>query len=203
MARASNRIDWCMSLPQFKTFLWRIYKQIVEAREREVIISEEWKELMRQVSEWTYNLPTTMLILTGGVGNGKTTILQAIRDLVNLKEFKTVGGNESGEQRVICQFYNAKEIFDECQNKQQLDRISRLPIIAIDDFGTEPVEYVAFGNATNPLSDLLFKRYERMNITLISSNLSVSAMKEKYDERLTDRFREMATKIEVTTPSYR
>lgn len=192
-----------MSLPQFKSLFWGVFKNIVESRERKVVITDEWKKLMQDVSEWAYNQPTSTLLLTGGVGNGKTTILRALNDLINLKQFETVGGNESGGQLVACQFWNAKELFAELQNKQQFDKIARLPILAIDDFGTEPVEYMAFGNATNPLTDMLFKRYERMNITMITSNLSVKSMKEKYDERLTDRFREMTTKIEVTIPSYR
>lgn len=192
-----------MSFPQFKALFWGVFKNLVEARERKVVITEEWKKLMQEVNEWVYNQPTSTLLLTGGVGNGKTTILRTINDLINLKKFETVGGNESGGQPVTCQFWNAKELFAELQNKQQFDKISRLPVLAIDDFGTEPVEYMAFGNATNPLTDLLFKRYERMNTTLITSNLSSKSMKEKYDERLTDRFREMTTKINVTIPSYR
>lgn len=192
-----------MSFPQFKALLWGVFRNIVESRERKVVITDEWKKLMQDVSEWAYNQPTSTLLLTGGVGNGKTTILRALNDLINLKRFETVGGNESGGQLVLCQFWNAKELFTELQNKQMFDKIARLPILAIDDFGTEPVEYMAFGNATNPLTDMLFKRYERMNTTLITSNLSVKSMKEKYDERLTDRFRETTTKIEVTIPSYR
>ena len=192
-----------MSFPQFKALFWGVFRNIVESRERKVVITDEWKALMVQVCEWAYNQPTSTLLLTGGVGNGKTTIIKALNDLIYLKQFVTVGNNEAGGRPVTCQFWNAKELFVELQNKQQFDKIARLPILAIDDFGTEPVEYMAFGNATNPLTDMLFKRYERMNITMITSNLSVKSMKEKYDERLTDRFREMTIKIEVTIPSYR
>lgn len=190
-----------MSIQQLKWYIYKLYLQEVNARGMQVSESEQWKLQMSAVCEWLYNQPSTVLMLSGSVGNGKTTILNTIRNAINLKQFEIIGGNDS--QKINMPNFDAKELFRDLQDRKEYERVRRLPIIGIDDFGCEPVEYLAFGNAINPLSDLLFDRYKRMNITIITTNLSAKDMREKYDARLCDRFSETATIINFSNPSYR
>lgn len=86
---------------------------------------------------------------------------------------------------------------------QEWARIARLPILAIDDFGTDPKEIISFGNCLTPMIDLITKRYEEQLFTLFTTNLTFSQIKEKYEERIADRLIEMVVPIRFGNGSYR
>ena len=76
-------------------------------------------------------------------------------------------------------------------------------MLGIDDLGTEPLEVLDYGNVLNPVVDLLMKRYDEQLFTLITTNLRPQEIREKYGERMADRFNEMMEKIIYKNVSYR
>ena len=83
------------------------------------------------------------------------------------------------------------------------ERIKTIPLLAIDDLGTEPREILDYGNVLNPIVDLLTKRYDEQLFTIFTTNLTLVQIREKYGDRIADRLNEMMDIIEFTNPTYR
>lgn len=84
----------------------------------------------------------------------------------------------------------------------EFDDVARMegPLV-IDDLGTEFNDAKGFFHQR--LDKLINVRYEEGFPTLITSNLSAKDFKERYGERVTDRFREGGAFYEFTAPSLR
>lgn len=73
------------------------------------------------------------------------------------------------------------------------------------DLGTEG-EKKNYGNTVNVMEHILFQRYENklpFNQTHITTNLNADEIKERYGERIRDRFREMFNQVALVGPSWR
>lgn len=68
--------------------------------------------------------------------------------------------------------------------------LEKIPLF-LDDIGTEETTYNSFGNKIDPISALLFLRYENNAPTFITTNLTTEQLKDRYGERLADRFKQM------------
>ena len=64
-------------------------------------------------------------------------------------------------------------------------------VLAIDDIGLEPTEVLDFGNAINPVIEVLEHRYRQQLFTFITTNLTPKQIREKYGDRVADRFNEI------------
>lgn len=166
-------------------------------------ISQPVKNLKANVNRLHVSLreiPKSCLFFSGMCGNGKTTWLKAIRTLINSLNLRHPQTNSS----YSVSLWNARELAYRCKDEyQEWARIARLPILAIDDFGTDPKEIISFGNCLTPMIDLITKRYEEQLFTLFTTNLTFSQIKEKYEERIADRLIEMVVPIRFGNGSYR
>lgn len=140
------------------------------------------------------------LMLCGGVGNGKSTMMKAIQSLLNVIRItnqydNTVYGMRIKNAKSICEMilhdYNAF-----------LD-LSRCSLLGIDDLGTEPLAVLDYGNEKTPIVDLLSARYENRLFTIATTNLTPRQISERYGERIADRFKEMMEIVAFKNPSYR
>ena len=76
-------------------------------------------------------------------------------------------------------------------------------ILAIDDLGLEPDLISSYATVMKPCIEILSERYDAQLTTFISSNLAPESIKEYYDERLSDRFREMMEIIPFESKTFR
>jgi hypothetical protein len=112
---------------------------------------------------------------------------------------KTERGN-----RVYPESDKAKDIVDAyTQVPMHYSNMKRVDLLAIDELGVENVDVKNYGNASEPIIDLLSHRYDKMKVTAISSNLTMKQIEERYGLRLADRFNEMFHKIAFTGKSFR
>ena len=100
------------------------------------------------------------LLLSGGVGCGKTTMLKAISDAVRVMSGATVTMADA-QDLVSLAKKDRKEFYD----------LAAAKVLAIDDLGTEPQTVKDYGNETTPMAELLADRYKRRLPTLASTNL--------------------------------
>ena len=76
-------------------------------------------------------------------------------------------------------------------------------MLGIDDLGKEPAEIVDYGNILSPVVDLIEHRYDRQLFTVITTNLPPEKIREKYGDRIADRFNEMVGRIIFRNTTYR
>lgn len=140
------------------------------------------------------------LLLAGTCGNGKTTTLRAVQSVVKL--LNNTYYNRSG-QRIGNRLLEAKEITGLSDKDGQLTVYKTVPVLFLDDLGREPTEVLKYGNVTSPITELLEYRYNQRLTTLVTTNLEPSEVRQKYGDRIADRFNEMFALVSYTGVSYR
>lgn len=172
----------------------------VERRQMKFAENEALDKQLSLMAEWlTTNDHRFCLLLCGKCGNGKSTLVKAFQNLLNLLGLRDEYGNTIGFSIV-----DAREIAWMCRDRHQEWRaLSRRNMLAIDDIGTEPVEIQDYGNHLNPVIDLLYKRYDEQLFTIITTNLTPKEIRERYGERIADRLNEMAFRIVFDNDTYR
>lgn len=137
--------------------------------------------------------------MCGVPGNGKTTLMRAIQNLINYFNLKDDYGTSIG-----VSLRDVKDIVR--MNKDDYNgfvKFRNTPMLAIDDLGLEPTEVLDYGNVLNPIIDLLSYRYNEQLFTIITTNLTGKQIREKYGDRIADRFNEMMRVIIFQEQSYR
>ncbi len=175
---------------------------MAEVARRQMVFIEN-KFLDRQIglmAEWlTTSDHRFCALLFGQSGNGKSTLVKALQKLISRLDIKDEYGQTIG-LRII----DARDIAWMCRDKHEEWRaLTNRNMLAIDDLGTEPVEVKYYGNQMNPVIDLLYKRYDEQLFTVITTNLTPNGIKERYGDRIIDRFREMCFHIDFENKSYR
>ena len=171
----------------------------VKYRHREPIHNDMTMEYINQASSWLLSTDKFGLLICGSPGNGKTTLMKAIIDAVNFADVH----DENGK---VCRVYikDAKEITRLCKTDyNEYKRCMMYDMLAIDDLGCEPTEVVDYGNIINPVIDLLSYRYNEQLFTIVTTNLQPQQIREKYGDRLADRFNEMMDRIIFRNSTYR
>lgn len=174
------------------------YKRLIESRGGKY---HDGKEIAEHISKVAYFLTddtqTTKfgLFFGGTVGNGKTTLIKAIQQTY-LQAYQ-------GEPNKGLTAYSAKELNERCKDQDELNRLSRIEMLAIDDLGSEPAEVKNYGNNLTPLTDLIETRYNERLFTIISSNIPAKEIRKLYGDRVADRLNEMVIFLPFTQKSYR
>lgn len=140
------------------------------------------------------------LLLAGTCGNGKTTTLRAVQSVVML--LNNTYYNRRGEG-IGNRLLEAKEITGLSEKDGQLVAYKTVPVLFLDDLGREPTEVLKYGNVTSPITELLEYRYNQRLTTIVTTNLEPSEIREKYGDRIADRFNEMFALVSYTGSSYR
>lgn len=161
--------------------------------------SKEMNSYIAQAAQWLKGQDKFGLLMCGVPGNGKTTLMRAIQSLLSVLDLK-----DDNNQSIGVIMIDAREIAR--LNKDNYDTFKHYrqrPMLAIDDLGLEPTEVMDYGNVLNPVIDLLSYRYNEQLFTMITTNLKPSEIREKYKDRIADRFNEMMAKIIFKNNSYR
>ncbi|MCL1854915.1 MAG: ATP-binding protein [Clostridia bacterium] len=130
--------------------------------------------------EYADSFPDTAvrdLLFMGKSGLGKTFLLQAIAHRVAGRGFLPL---YISAYRL---FETARKAYFE-NDSDQMTRLIDAPLLLMDDLGTEPL----MANITiTQLFNLLNERQMAGHHTVISTNLTISALKERYTERIASR----------------
>ncbi len=180
----------------------------VERRHNKVQLDENTVNNLRKMAHYiTKPDPKFGVMLCGTCGNGKTTLLHALRAAIDFlserKQFEHLRNQANPYDRIQLTFVDAKEVVDIYKDRPKFDDLRRERLLAIDDLGKEPAEVLDYGNVTNPLIDLLEYRYLYQKFTCITTNLDAKQIREKYGARIADRFNEMLEVIVFQDISYR
>ena len=149
-----------------------------------------------RVSTWLTNPSAKQsLLIIGFVGSGKTTFLSAIHSL--LSRFN-----------VPSLYYVATDLQLPLIETPETFRGSILhgdwaTYLLMDDIGEEPTEVRDYGRSWPLFTKIVAERYTRMLPFIITSNLNLEQIEDRYGQRTADRLREIADVIVFNNNSYR
>ena len=173
----------------------------VEYRHRLFEANDEVHQQLTQMAHWLTSKSSKFgMLLCGGCGNGKSTMLTAFQQLLNFLNLPS----PYGQGNYGIQIVDAKYIAHLCKKDYSAFlKLASKDMLGIDDLGTEPKEIMDFGNVFTPIIDLLTKRYEEQLFTTVTTNLTPSQIREHYGNRIADRLNEMTEKIIYRNSTYR
>ena len=154
------------------------------------------KSIGTMAAALTADKPKFGIMLCGTCGNGKTTLLRAFQLTLNFLSRKGF------LQDVGIRIIDAKDVLA-MMTDANTRQVRKTPMLAIEDMGREATEVLDYGNVTCPIIDLLEYRYAEQLFTFITTNLNAKDVREKYGDRLADRFNEMLCVIPFTNASFR
>lgn len=143
------------------------------------------RKLMEGVKKrcWEYardfSLESPNLLFQGGVGLGKTHLSLAIAGRVISKGYGVIYGSAQN-------FFNTveSEHFGRGEDKQYtLNLLKTCDLLILDDVGTEFVTQFTMA----VLYDIINTRILSRRPTIISTNLNMDGLQDRYDERITSR----------------
>lgn len=146
------------------------------------------KEVARYMTEPQHSFG---IALCGVCGNGKTTMMNAIRKMHRSLGHRT---ETTSTTRIVNYVRSGHEIPIEFMNE---------PFLCIDELTNEPARVSYYGDQLTPIKDLLEYRYANRLFTIVTTNASPSVLEEWYGSRVRDRFREMFFKVDFSNSSYR
>lgn len=173
----------------------------VEYRCRSFQENVDVKAQLQQIANWlTSDSSKFGILLCGECGNGKSTLVKAFQQLLNLLSIP----NPTGQGNYGIQITDSKYIAHLAKTDYKaFVQLSQKNMLGIDDLGTEPQEVMDFGNVVTPVIDLLTKRYDEQLFTIITTNLTPKQIREHYGDRIADRLNEMVEKIIFKNGTYR
>ena len=192
------RFKWDFTKDAAADILLAAYMAEVEHRGREFVDDPRLRVCIAKTANHVTEGKKFGLMFCGTCGNGKTTLLLALRAATNyLNSCKLL------DPEMQLRIYDAKDIAQMSSDWDKFKTIRSVPVLAIEDMGREPAEVMSYGNITNPLVDLLEYRYAELLPTIITTNLTAKQIREKYGVRIADRFNEMIDVVIFQSGSYR
>ena len=188
-----------LSTEELTEILTVLYQGVVEDRGNVFrdINETEMANNIEAVAKWmTGSRLNTSLLLQGTPGSGKTSLMHA---LYSLYHYYYGGSTYKCTAKMINDNYQSK--LD--KERSFYDEFKKADYLFLDDLGTEPDKFKDYGVDYTPIPELIYERYEKQRVTVISTNLSDSMLMSRYGKRVIDRFDEMCQKIVFLAPSYR
>lgn len=191
-----------MSVAQASNALLAAVQAEVAYRRRTFSMTDALSGQISRMAAWLTNDSARFaVVLCGGCGNGKTTLVKAFQNLLCYLNIPVPDTHGKVWGLRLC---DAKEtVYLARTNYESFLSLMRVPMLAIDDVGIEPLEVVEYGNVVSPIVELLTKRYDGQLFTLMTTNLTPEGIRKRYGDRIADRLNEMAVVIPFKNPSYR
>lgn len=164
----------------------------------DIVTDDNLNRRLSEIGRWLANDNETGLLLYGNVGSGKTTVMDAISNLFSCKGIHHKGVNIGFKRLESVELYQMYKY-----KYSEFEEIKKSPLLAIDDFGVEPVFVNVFGTDISPISEILYHRYQNRLTTIITTNLGVDEIRKRYGDRIADRFNEMMHPVLFANQSYR
>lgn len=199
--RGNIKTRYRVQIPQNDVYelLSESYRTEVAKRGMVFFGEEKTSQIIEKVSKWLTGNYKPGLILYGGVGSGKTTIMKAVAEIIRLLHYSAL----KSEQKSL-KIISAIDLVKMAQeNPKGFEDLKRCEMLAIDDLGIEPDTIKQWGNESAPVIEMLYYRYDYRMFTIITTNLDDKGLKERYDLRVADRMREMFDTIACTSESFR
>lgn len=196
-------VKFPMSKEEAAMYIEDAVRAEIELRRKTFVDVPELHEHIEDIAN-LFTCPTSKfgIMLCGGVGNGKSTMMKALQSLLIHLQIR-IRYNTSFET-LGMKIISAKELSRLIRvDSKNLLHHQDLNMLGIDDLGEEEIEMMDYGNRVTPVIDLLSYRYDRMLFTMVTTNLTPKQIRSTYGDRIADRFNEMMLIIPYENPSFR
>lgn len=130
------------------------------------------------------NSTTKNLIFTGGTGLGKTFISNCI-----INELLKKGNTVMYQTAPVMLDNLISDLFAKPENQAGISKsLLSVDLLVIDDLGTETMNDIKFTELFNIINTRLLHSSNSTTKTIISTNLNMKNLSQKYDERIVSRF---------------
>ena len=188
------KVRFKMPMPEEDAYAWLLASIMaeVEYRHRTFYSNEHLEKQLHEMAHWLTSPSSHFgMMLCGGCGNGKSTMLKAFQQLLNSLHIP----KSDNDGTYGIQIVDAKYIAHLCKNNHEAYRkLISVDMLGIDDLGTEPSEVMDYGNVYTPVIDLLTKRYEEQLFTIITTNLTPQQIRDHYGDRIAQQHKAKAKK---------
>ena len=167
-----------VSIPGAKDILWNGIRYFTGKNAR-------WLPEYDEVARWMAGNEGRGLLCFGNCGRGKTLICCKILPLVL---------NHYCRKVVSC--------YDSQQMNADLDSVKQKHIVCVDDIGTESLS-VKYGEKRLAFAELADEAEKKGKLLILTTNLSIDELREKYGERTIDRLRAITRTILFSGESLR
>lgn len=184
------------SMENVRSFLKARYEDRVKKGGMYMTWDKHSADIIDEVAAWLGTPYKTGLLLFGGYGTGKTTVLSCIEDIFRKDYF------DPGHVRRYYPF----EIIDILKSNQlpaPMAEFVKAPVMLIDEVGMEPLSSTIWGERCSPVRDIIIARYDHSKTTIIATNLDSVEFRSHYGDRVMDRLTQAYTCIYLGTDSYR
>ena len=196
-------VKFQMSIDDAALYIEAALRVEVEKRGNTFIDSDELQGHIFQIAKM-FTEPTTKygILLCGGVGNGKSSMMYALQNLIKSLEIPNNGNTTFDTWGMRVE--SAKFIYNQVKvDSQEYRQIQNANMLGIDDLGEEEPTLMNYGNRVTPVIDLISYRYNRMLFTMVTTNLTPAQIRATYGDRIADRFNEMMLILPYKNPSFR
>ena len=159
-----------ISVPDAKAALWKGIQFFTGN-------AASWQDEYNDVANWLTDNKGRGLLCIGNCGRGKTLLCGRIIPVLL---------NHYCHKIVSC--YDAQQL------NANLDAVKQKHIIYVDDIGTEFLS-VKYGEKRLSFAELVDEAEKKGKLLIISTNLSLSELQQKYGERTVDRLRAITTPV--------
>ena len=128
------------------------------------------------VARWMCGAGKPGLILYGGYGTGKTTMLEAVKYVMDCRCNATASRIYTPEKFLPVAEADGRNLFG---------------LLIIDELGREPDVIKDYGNEKRPVPDMICWREKRAMPLLAATNLTEDELRAKYGEYVYDRLRSL------------
>ena len=177
-ARLSEKI--CFKVPYAKDAIKAVLKHYLGEK---AIYKPEYDV----IADWLTDNKGKGLLMVGGTGTGKSFMGDYV--IPTMLRYGT-------GQRLGCESIT----MDRLQN--EYDIIKQMGIIYLDDVGNES-KTSDYGNRHDRFAELVENAIRTNKILVVSTNLTVNELKERYNERIIDRLRDITVGVSFTGESLR
>lgn len=136
------------------------------------------------------------LYLAGNTGTGKSWLIDILQAYCKSRKMGILIPGHDTTLPLYIHIFLASDICEQYAKTGSIDNVKKLPILCVQDLGSEPTERQYMGNRLDVMRYLIEYRGEfKDKITLFTSNLPMSKVAERYGDRAASRLADMCTYI--------
>lgn len=184
--------------------LMTAYDREVEARGMDCQMNSQTESYLGTIAQLMTTKSTKCgILLCGNCGNGKTTTMNAFVSVTRFLDALNRSRRNAVTSPLNIQVTSARRLTQVAKDENCMAEAKTAKVLCIDDIGLEPTEVLDYGNAINPVIEIIEHRYRQQLFTFITTNLTPRQIREKYGDRVADRFNEIMKCVVFENPTFR